>query len=116
MEGLFGADATDKIDLFWIYECFILVLIILLPNGNSSLAKSSISISPKNCLKRVKLTREEPCSRRYVMIALVSTPVIAGTPLLIHHWLRLSTAVQCEYCSATSATTTPAACRCGLSK
>ena len=42
----------------------------------------------------VILAKDDPTSRRYVTIARVSTPEIAGTPSRAHQSLKLSTAVQ----------------------
>src|SRR5271156_4441553 len=84
----------------------------LICSGSTNASSSSASYSSPTVI----LASDEPCSRRYVTIALVSTPDIAGTPSLAHHSLKLSTAVQWLYRSAKSATTTPTAWMFGDSK
>lgn len=87
MEWSLGRDLVDEVD--------------------SSRVNKASSSSASYSSPTVIRAREEPRSRRKVTRDLVSTPVIAATPSRWHQSASDSTAVQCEYLIATSATTIP---------
>jgi hypothetical protein len=61
--------------------------------GSRKASSSSASYSSPTTIR----ASEEPCSRRKVTMARVSTPETAGIPEREHHDERDSTAVQWEY-------------------